>query len=331
MKAFQLHAYEGPAALRLVDVPAPVPGPHDLLIRVAAIGVNYPDLLTTRGRYQFRPDPPFVPGCEVAGTVQAAPDGSGFAVGDRVCGFTWEGGFAEQTVLPAASAAPVPDDVDLVDAAAILVNHQTALFALQRRAALRAGEVVLVLGGAGGIGTAAIQVATGLGARVIAGVSRPERVEVAAAAGADDVLVLEPGFAARVKELAGRGVDVVVDPVGDWLFDEAVRCLAPEGRIVVVGFAAGGIPKIGVNRVLLRNISVIGAAWGAFQDLEPGLIARQAATLDGLARQGFVRPQLDSVVPFEQLPEVLERLGRGEVRGKAVVTLGRPSVGGRGG
>ncbi|WP_045877852.1 NADPH:quinone oxidoreductase family protein [Pseudofrankia sp. DC12] len=321
MKAYQLVSYDGPAGLNLGEVEAPTPADDELLVRAHAVGVNFPDLLMTRGEYQLKPELPCVPGCEVAGTVLEAPPGSGWATGDRVSAFIWQGAYAEQTIVPVATAARIPDDVDLVSAAAMIVNYQTVMFALDRRAALKPGEAVLVLGAAGGIGTAAVQVGRGLGARVIAGVASESQAAVAAAAGADDVLVLQPGYATEVKRLAGGGADIVVDPLGDWLFDEAIRCLRPEGRMVVLGFAAGQIPSVAVNRLLLRNISVVGAAFGAFIDQEPSLVAKQAERIHGLVRSGTIRPQIDGVYPFADLPDVLERLGRGEVRGKAVISL----------
>ncbi len=321
MKAFQLLSYDGPAGLSLGEVQPPRPADQELLVEVHAVGINFPDLLMTRGQYQLKPDLPFVPGCELAGTVAEAPPGSRWTAGDRVSAFIWKGAYAEQALIPIAVAARVPDDVSLVSAAAMIVNYQTVMFALDRRAGLRQGETVLVLGAAGGIGTAALQIAKGLGARVIAGVAGKAQIGVATRAGADDVIVLERGYAAAIKDLLGRGVDVVVDPLGNWLFDEAVRCLEPEGRVLVLGFAAGQIPTVAVNRLLLRNISVVGAAFGAFLDREPELAAKQGDRITDLVRAGIVTPQIDRIYPFDDLPAALERLGRGEVHGKAVVGL----------
>lgn len=322
MRAFELHSYEGPTGLKLVDIEPPVPSDDELLVEVHAIGVNFPDLLLTRGLYQLKPELPTVPGCEVAGVVRAAPEASGWNVGDRVTAFIWKGGYAEQVLVPVATAARVPNEIDLVAAAGMVVNYQTVAFALDRRARLQSGETVLVLGAAGGIGTAAVQVAKGHGATVVAGVANDEQVAVARHAGADEVVVLEPGFAVGVRELLGRGVDVVIDPLGDWLFDEAIRVLEPEGRLIVIGFAAGQIPTVAVNRLLLRNVSVVGAAFGAFLDQEPELVGAQAERIADFVRQGHVRPQIEQVYEFADLPAALERLGRGEVRGKAVVALG---------
>lgn len=322
MRAFQLTEYAGPSALRAADVPSPEPGPDEVLVDVRAVGVNFPDLLMTQGRYQHRPALPVVPGCEVAGEVVRAPDGSGWAPGDRVAAFVWQGAYAERAVLPLHALVRVPDEVDWASAAAMLVNHHTVHFALERRARLEVDETVLVLGAGGGIGSAAVQVALGLGARVVAGVADPAQAETARAAGADHVLVLEPGFAGSVRELTGgRGVDVVLDPLGDWLFDEAVRTLGPEGRLLVVGFAAGEIPQVRVNRLLLRNVGVLGVAFGAFLALEPGLMAEQARSLDRMVADGVVRPQIGARLPFDRLPEALSMLERGEIRGKGVVVL----------
>ena len=322
MKAFELREYSGPDGLELVEVPPPAAGEDDVLIAVRAVGVNFPDLLMTKGQYQHKPTLPVVPGCEVAGVVMAAPRGSDLAVGEEVAGFTWSGGFAEQVAIPQRSVARMPRGFSLEQAAGAIVNYHTTLFALQRRAGLVEGDRVLVMGAAGGIGTAAVQVAGGLGAYVVAGVADEGQRELALAAGAHSALVLKPGFAAAARALLGPAAsfDVVVDPLGDWLFGEALRALAPEGRLVTVGFAAGEIPTVAVNRLLLRNASVVGAAFGAFLDIDPCLMAQQARTLDALAAGGAIRPMIESVSSFEDLPSLLARLDRGEILGKAVVT-----------
>lgn len=323
MKAFELREYIGPGGLELVEVPSPAAGDDDVLVSVRAIGVNFPDLLMTKGQYQLKPALPVVPGCEVAGVVMAAPLGSDLAVGEEVVGFTWSGGFAEQVAIPQRSVARIPHGLSLEQAAGVMVNYHTTLFALQRRAGIVEGDRVLVMGAAGGIGTAAVQVARGLGAHVVAGVADEDQCELALAAGAHSVLVLESGFAAAARALLGPAAsfDIVVDPLGDWLFGEALRVLAPEGRLVTVGFAAGEIPTVAVNRLLLRNVSVVGAAFGAFLDIDPALMAQQARTLDTLAAGGAIRPMIESVSSLEELPTLLERLERGEIAGKAVVTL----------
>lgn len=321
MKAFELRAYDGPDGLTLTETDPPIPTDDELLIDVTAIGINFPDLLMTRGEYQLKPELPVVPGCEVAGIVRSAPADSGWEIGDRASAFIWKGAYAEQAVIPVATAARIPDDIDLITAAAMVVNYHTVLFALDRRACLQPGEEVLILGAAGGIGTAAAQVAKSIGAHVIAGVATIDQISVALDAGADEVVVLERGYSVTIREMLGRGVDVVVDPLGDWLFDEAIRCLDPEGRVVVIGFAAGEIPSIAVNRLLLRNVSVVGAAFGAFLEREPALIGRQGARLAEFAAAGTVRPQIEAAYAFVEIPSILKRLGDGQIRGKAVATI----------
>lgn len=322
MRAHELRTYDGPDGLALVECPAPNADDDHAVVEVSAIGVNFPDLLMTKGQYQLKPELPIVPGCEIAGVIRDAGPGSSWRVGDRVAAFIWSGGYAEQVRVPVASLVAVPDGVDLSAAAAMLVNYHTALFALQRRGQVRDGDSVLVMGAAGGVGTAAVQVARGLGARVIAGVSSEARAETATAAGADDVLVLTDGFSKQVRELTdGRGVDAVLDPVGDWLFDEALRALAPEGRILIVGFAAGSIPELRVNRLLLRNVSAVGVAWGAFLGIDGELLASQAAHLDEMVAAGFVRPHIGATFPFEDVPRALTALATGRIPGKGVVLV----------
>lgn len=322
MRAFQLHDYSGPDQLALAEIDPPKPTDDEVLLQTRAIGINYPDLLITKGQYQNKPTLPFVPGCEVAGTVISAPEGSGWKPGDRAAAFIWQGGFAEQVAAPLNSIVHVPESVDLEFAAAMLVNYHTVHFALSRRGAVKAGETVLVLGAAGGIGTAAVQVAAGLGARVIAGVADSDQAHTAAAAGAPETVVLNKGFATAVRELTGgAGVDVVLDPLGHWLFEEAIRALAPEGRLLIVGFAAGGIPQLGVNRLLLRNISAVGVAFGAFLDLDRGLMNQQAASLNQMIADGVLRPHVETRFTFAEIPQALHLLSTGKIRGKAVVVV----------
>lgn len=329
MLAFQLESHSGPEGLRLVDLPEPPPDDHSVLLEVEAIGVNYPDLLATRGLYQHRPGLPFVPGCEVAGSVLQAPEGAPVSVGDRAAAFVWDGGFAERVRVPCQSIVSVPAAIDSTTAAGMLVNYHTAHFALTRRGQLDDRDDLLVLGAAGGIGTAAVQVAKGLGARVIGGVASEEQRATAETAGADHVLLLEPGFAGAVKELTrGRGVSLVLDPLGDWLFGEAIRALAPEGRILIVGFAAGQVPSLSVNRLLLRNVSAVGVAWGAFLELDPDLMASAASSLNRMVTAGAVRPLIAERFSFEEIPLALARLGKGQIQGKAVAERRPTSAGG---
>jgi NADPH:quinone reductase len=326
MRALRIEETTGPDGIRLAEVPEPeVPEPaggDTVLIDVRAAGVTFPDLLLSRGEYQYKPDPPFTPGIEVAGVVAAAPDGSGFKPGDEVLAAPLMGGFAEKVAVPAALVAPLPAGVDFAAGAALVCNYHTAHFALHRRARMLPGETVVVLGAAGGVGTASIQVAKGLGARVIAVVRRSGADDLLLGLGADEVVAAQEGWRDRVKDLtAGRGADVVVDPVGGDAFAEGLRCLAPEGRILVVGFAGGGIPELKTNRLLLRNVSAVGVAWGALLAGELGLFAETATALDAMVSAGMVRPPVAARYPLEDGARALADLAGGRILGKAVLEV----------
>ena len=239
-----------------------------VIVDVRAAAVSFPDVLQSRGLYQFKPDLPFVPGAEVAGTVRSAPDGSGLSPGDRVAAFTALGGMAEAAVAPAFMTFALPESLDFAQGAALILNYHTAYFALKLRGRLEEGERVLVHGAAGGVGTAALQVAKGLGATTVAVVSSDEKEEVAREAGADDVVRSDGPWREQVVERTG-GVDVVLDPVGGDRFTDSLRSLREDGRVVVVGFTGGSIPEVKVNRLLLRNTSVVGAGWGAYAMAKP--------------------------------------------------------------
>ena len=252
------------------DVPDVTPGPEDVVIDVRAAGVCFPDLLLSKGEYQLKVPPPFIPGMEVAGVVAAAPDGFGLTVGERVSSSALLGGYAQQVPCPSPVSAAARPELDDAEAVSLLVNYNTMYFAYERRAALRSGETVLVLGSAGGVGTAAIQVAKAMGAHVIAVVHREAHGFRDRHSDADAVLPLTDGWAQAVRDATGgRGVDVVVDPVGGAAFDDAIRTLATDGRLLVIGFAAGGIPTIKVNRLLLRNVGVLGVAYGEYINRDP--------------------------------------------------------------
>lgn len=319
MKALVAQALTGTEGLAYIDVDDPVSA-DSVIIDVGAAGVCFPDLLLLRGEYQLRLEPPFTPGMEVAGTVRSAPAGSEFVVGQRVSAFAMLGGYAEQVAVPPSSVVPTPEGVDDASAAALLGNYHTMYFALQRRAALRAGETVLVLGSAGGIGVASIQIAKALGARVVALVHRPEALDFVSSVGADVVLPLTGGWKQAVLDATGgRGVDVVVDPVGGDAFDDAIRTLAPEGRLLVIGFAAGqGIPTVKVNRLLLRNASVVGVGWGEFVRQSPAAQAEVGAGLAELVSAGM-RPPAPVVYPLADGAVGLQALADGKIRGKLVL------------
>ena len=254
MRAIQIVELNGPDSLRLADIDEP--SGEGVVVDVRAAGVSFPEVLQSRGLYQVKPDLPFVPGSEVGGVVRSAPAGSGLAPGDRVAAFPMLGGFAEVAVAPAHFTFKLADELDFAQGAALILNYHTAHFSLVRRGRLRAGETVLVHGAAGGVGTASIQVAKGLGARVLAVVSSDEKAHVAWEAGADEVLRSDGDWKDAAKQLGGA--DLVLDPVGGDRFTDSLRSLNPDGRLLVVGFTAGSIPEVKVNRLLLNNISVVG-------------------------------------------------------------------------
>ena len=321
MRAAHITELSGPDAVSVVEVPAPTVVPGQILIDVHAAGVNFPDLLMTRGEYQVKPDLPFIPGSEVAGVVAAAPAGSGFSVGDRVTSFTMLNGLAEQVAVSPELAMRIPDSMTLAEGASLPMNYLTMEFALIRRAALQPGETVLIHGAAGGIGTAGIQISKALGATVVAVASSESKREVALSAGADHAIDVD-GFLGAAKELTGgRGVDVVVDPVGGERFTDSLRCLAPEGRLLVIGFTAGDIPTVRVNRLLLNNIDVRGVGWGAFAFMRPGFISQQWASISRLIETGTIHPPIGAEFPLEQVGDAIAELGARRARGKAVVTV----------
>ena len=321
MRALQVTRLDGPVALEVNDVPEPTPGDDEVLVDVRAVGVSFPDLLLSRGEYQMKPDPPFQLGVDFAGVVRTAPAGSGFVPGDRVaCALPW-GGAAEVVALGADSVFPLPDTVSFEAGAALPMNYLTAQFALATRAGLREGETVLVHGAAGGVGTATIQVAKGYGARTVAVVSTEEKGEVARAAGADEVVPVD-GFLAAVKELTdGRGVDVVVDVVGGDLMTDSLRSLAPLGRLLVVGFTAGSIPEVRVNRLLLNNIDVRGVGWGGYAMVRPGFMREQWGALVPMMENGIVAPAVGRTYPLEEMGRALTDLAERRTLGKSVVVL----------
>ncbi|WP_224369807.1 NADPH:quinone oxidoreductase family protein [Hyalangium versicolor] len=321
MRALQLQRLEGPDGLQLVDLPEPE-ADDQVLIDVAAAGVSFPDLLLTRGLYQMKPPVPFVPGVEVAGVVRRAPAGAEVKAGDRVMAFIMFGGFAEVVKAPPEMAFRIPDRWSMEAAAGMVMNYHTAHFALHRRGRLKKGETVVVHGAAGGVGTATIQVARGAGARVLAVVSDERKAEVARRAGAQEVVLSTGDWVQQVREKTdGRGADVVMDPVGGDIFDKSLKCLAPEGRLLVVGFTSGRIPEVAANRLLLRNIDVVGVAWGAFLMNDPALTPAIAKDLAALAEQGIVEPLVGPVYPLEQGAQALRDLEQRRATGKVVLRV----------
>lgn len=320
MRAVQVVATDGPEALAINDVDEPTPGEHDVLVDVHRVGISFPDLLMSRGEYQVKPELPFTLGVDFAGTVVEAAHG--FEAGQRVVGVLPHGGAAERVACPAIFTFPLPDALSFDEGAALPMNYLTAHFALVERGALQPGETVLVHGAAGGVGTATIQVAKAYGARTIAVVSSDEKAEIARQTGADEVLRPDR-FKDDVMALTdGKGVDIVLDVVGGDLFTDSLRSLAPQGRLLVVGFAAGqGIPEVKVNRLLLNNIDVRGVGWGAYAMTRPGYMQEQWRQLMPHLEQGPVKPPIGKVYPLEQFGQALVDMDQRRTLGKSVVVV----------
>jgi NADPH:quinone reductase len=320
MKACVVQELSGPSGLVYTDVDDVSGNDDTIIVDVRAAGVCFPDLLLSKGEYQLKLPPPFIPGVEAAGVVHWAPEESEFKVGDRVSAFGVLGGYAEKVIAPLANVIHSPAELDDAEAVSLLVNYNTMYFALTRRAAMRPGDSVLVLGSAGGVGTAAIQVARAMGAsKIIAVVHRTGAKEFVESLGADVVLPLTDGWAQAVREHTdGRGVDIVVDPIGGPAFDDAIRVLAIDGKLLVIGFAAGAIPTVKVNRLLLRNVGVLGVAWGEYLHRVPGSAALFAWGLSQLVSLGL-KPPPPQRYPLSEAPAALRALADGGVFGKLVL------------
>ncbi|MCW2723890.1 MAG: putative alcohol dehydrogenase, zinc-containing [Frankiales bacterium] len=319
MKAWRVHELGEPQdVLRYDDVDEPVDGPGLLRLRVDAVALNFPDLLLCRGMYQEKPVLPFTPGLEVCGTVLDGP-----RAGERVLAAPAlpHGGLAEQVVVAEAAALQVPVDMPAAKAASMLITYQTGYVGLHRRAALQAGETLLVHAGAGGVGTAAIQLGKAAGARVIATAGGPDKVQVCKELGADVVIDYNAeDFVGVVKDVTeGRGADVIYDSVGGDVFDRSRRCIAFEGRIVVVGFAGGRIADAPTNHALVKNYSIVGLHWGLYRQQDPQVIPRTHAALVALWEQGLVDPLVGAELPLTDAPQALARLGDRGTVGKVVL------------
>jgi NADPH2:quinone reductase len=327
MRAIQIVEESGPdSALALVEVPEPepthmlTPG-EGVIVEVRCAGVSFPELLQTRGEYQLKPPLPFVPGSEVAGIVRSAPAGARVKEGDRVAAFCALAGFAETAVAPEFFTFALAPELDFAQGAGLILNYHTAYFSLAMRGRLKAGETVLVQGAAGGVGTAALQVARGLGARTIGVVSTEAKRRVAEEAGADATVLLGEKWKDEVKELSGGGVDVVLDPVGGERFTDNLRSLRENGRLIVVGFTGGSIPEVKVNRLLLRNTEVVGAGWGAYVMGKPDLNREIGAAVNRMVDEGFIRPLVGERFPLEEAAEALRTLDERRATGKVVLDV----------
>ncbi|SON59503.1 2-haloacrylate reductase [Mycobacterium simulans] len=320
MKACVVQELSGPSGIVYTDIDDASGGDDNLVIEVRAAGVCFPDLLLSKGEYQLKLPPPFVPGMETAGVVLSAPPDSGFHVGERVSAFGVLGCYAEQVAVPAANVVRSPAELDDAEAVSLLVNYNTMYFALSRRAAMRPGDSVLVLGAAGGVGTAAVQIAKAMGAsQVLAVVHRESAIDYVASLGADVVLPLTDAWVEQIREHTyGRGVDIIVDPIGGSAFDDAINVLAIDGKLLVIGFAAGSIPTLKVNRLLLRNISVVGVAWGEYLNTVPGSADLFSWGLNQLVFLGL-RPPPPQRYPLSEAKAALQSLDDGGVLGKLVL------------
>jgi NADPH2:quinone reductase len=313
----------GPARnLVLEEVASPLPKKNEILLDVQAAGVNFPDTLIIEGKYQFQPPLPFSPGGEAAGVVAAVGEKAGaFKVGDRVMALTGWGAFAEQVAVPFYNVLPIPASMDFTTAAAFGMTYGTSMHALRQRGQLQASETLLVLGASGGVGLAAVEIGKAMGARVIAAASSAEKLAVAKAAGADELIdYSQANLREEIKRLTGgRGVDVIYDPVGGELFEQAVRGLAWNGRLLVVGFASGSIPQLAANLVLLKGAAVLGVFWGAFAQRQPEDNAANFHQLFAWHAEGKLKPLVSQTYPLEEAGAAIEKLGQRQAVGKLVV------------
>jgi NADPH2:quinone reductase len=328
MRAIVVDEFGPPERLRAAEVPPPVPGPGDVLVTVHAAPVNYVDLLVVGGTYQFLPPRPFVPGKGPAGVVAAlGPDVTTLQIGDRVLAMAEAGGYAEAVAVGAEQCHRLPSGMSFIEAASLSLVYDTAWFALRERARLERGESVLVLGASGGVGQAGVQLGHAMGAQVLAGISRPERAAAALAAGADAVIDLSradlrDGLREQVYAVTdGRGADIILDPLGGAAFEAALRALAWRGRLVVIGFAAGGIPTVKTNYLLLKNIEISGLQVSDYRKRRPAQMAECFAEIFAFYDEGTIKPAPATVFPLERAGEALAALRDRRVDGRAVLRL----------
>jgi NADPH:quinone reductase len=320
MRAFRVHGFDGAAGLDEIDRPSP--GPGEVLLRIAACGLNFADLLMLKGEYQERPALPFTLGMEVAGTIEALGDGvAGLAPGDRVAVFAGQGGLAEWGCFPADRCVVLPGEMSFEHAAAFMIAYGTSHLALDHRARLQPGETLLVTGAAGGVGLTAVEIGHAMGARVIAVARGADKLAVAQAAGADHLIDSDttPDLRKALKALGG--VDVVYDAVGGDTFMAALRATNPEGRLIPIGFAGGGVPQIPANLLLVKNLSVIGVYWGGYMTFRPEVVRSSLAELLTMHAEGRLKPHVSHVLPLAQTEAALELLRARKSTGKVVVVM----------
>jgi NADPH2:quinone reductase len=328
VKAWVVRQLGGPESLNLEEVAPGEPAAGMVRIRVRAAAINFPDALMVAGLYQVKPELPFVPGVEVSGQVVSAPPGTGFKAGDRVMALVDNGGLTRGGYSEIADAAPqsvsrMPDKMSFEEGAGFTLAFQTGWFGLHRRANLKAGETLLVHAGAGGVGSAAIQLGKATGATVIATAGSDEKVEVCRRLGADHAVNYKTeDFVEEVKRVTGgRGADVVFDPVGGDVYDRSTKCVAFEGRIVIVGFTSGRIPQAATNHVLIKNYSVVGLHWGLYTKRAPELIAPAARALLDLYDSGKIKPHISARIPLSEAPRALAIVAEGKSTGKVILTV----------
>src|SRR5689334_9209177 len=323
MKAVLCKRYGPPDTLVVEELPSPKPAAGEVVVTVKAASVNFPDVLIIQNKYQFKPPLPFSPGSELAGVVkEVGPGVTGWRAGDRVIAFTTYGAFAEEVKTEAARLLPLPERMDFVTGAAFLLTYGTSDHALRDRGALKSGETLLVLGAAGGVGLAAIEIGKAIGARVIACASSAEKLDVCRQHGADaGINYASDDMREKIKELTdGKGVDVVYDPVGGPYSEPALRSTAWRGRFLVVGFAAGDIPKIPLNLTLLKGCSIVGVFWGDFARREGKAFAASIAQLGAWFREGKLKPHVSQTFPLAQAADALKQMAARKVKGKVVLT-----------
>ncbi len=324
MKAALVKAYGPPDSIVIEEVASPPTGKGEVKLRLRACGVNFPDILMVAGKYQFKPEMPFSPGAEMAGDVIEVGDGvEGIEIGMRMLCMVGHGGMAEEIVVPAKALVPVPEGMDYNTAAAVMLTYGTSYHALKQRAALQPGETLLVLGAAGGVGLAAVELGALMGARVIAAASTDEKLALAREYGASETInYSETSLKEQIKTLnKGKGVDVIYDPVGGELFDDCLRSLAWRGRLLVIGFASGDIPKAPANLPLLKGSSIVGVFWGAFTQHEPQAHMENMRELVGWFAGGQLKPHIGAVLPLDQAAEAMNILASRKAMGKVVIEI----------
>jgi NADPH2:quinone reductase len=324
MRAWQVQRLGEPReVMELVDVEIPIVAPDEVLVKTRAVAINFPDALLARGEYQVKPELPFTPGLELCGTViEIGAEVTNVAVGTRVVG-SKIGVLSEYAVLPGTAVFPAPEALTDAEASALFIGYQTGYFGLHRRAGLQPGETLLVHAAAGGVGTAAVQLGKAAGARVVGVVGSAEKIEVARKAGADVVVDRSTDdFVTVVNELTdGNGADVIYDPVGGDVFERSTKCIAFEGRIVVVGFASGTVGVAKANHALVKNYGILGLHWGLYTQKAPQLVAEAHAELTRLAQAGEVKPVIGEIVPFAKASDAVQKVASGATVGRVVVTV----------